>query len=343
MTHNPLRRRLLAGAAAAGGMVALPRMALAKGMVTTAIYPGSWEEAYRSIVAPVLKKEHDVDLQMAPLYAVDQIAKARAARGNPVFDTFLLDPGPRVSAIDAGLFEKFDPSRLANASKLQPGMADEYGVTVAAQFVGIAYNPKKFDKPPTGWTDLFAEPYVSRLGLTGFQTTFGTVSILEMAKAFGGQGTDVEPFFAELKKVLPKVAAIGAPASMASLFQQGQCDIMYTNTQTVGTLKGRGVDIEFVRPSSGVITFFTTLHIAKGAEEVDNAYRYIDTVLSVPVQSELMKAPYFMAPVNADVALDDSLPLKNLSEMSGMVQHDWSRINPLRAGWIERFNREVAR
>jgi putative spermidine/putrescine transport system substrate-binding protein len=55
-----------------------------------------------------------------------------------------------------------------------------------------------------------------------------------------------------------------------------------------------------------------------------------------------MKPPYFMAPVNSKVALDDSLPVKNLSEMSKMIQHDWSKINPLRAEWITRFNKEVS-
>jgi hypothetical protein len=30
---------------------------------------------------------------------------------------------------------------------------------------------------------------------------------------------------------------------------------MYTNTQTVATLKGKGVDIEFVKPESGSIAF----------------------------------------------------------------------------------------
>lgn len=343
MTYSLDRRQLLTGAAALGGLALMPRIAMAAGSVTSAIYPGSWEEAYRSIVAPALKEQYAVDLQMQPLFAVDQIAKARAARGNPLFDTFLLDPGPRVTALQAGLFEPFDASRLDNASKLQPGMADEYGVTVAAQFVGIAYNPKKFSAPPKDWADLFQEPYVSRLGLTGFQTTFGTVSIIEMAKAFGGSETDVEPFFAELKKVLPQIASIGAPANMPSLFQQGQCDIMYANTQTVGTLRSRGVDIEFVKPASGVITFFTTLHIAKGAGNIDNAYRYIDTVLSGPVQEQLMKEPYFMAPVSSDVTLDPALPLHSLDEMASMVQHDWAKINPLRAEWIERFNREVAR
>ena len=89
--------------------------------------------------------------------------------------------------------------------------------------------------------------------------------------------TNVDPALVELKKVLPKVAAVGLPAAMPGLFQQGQCDVMYTNTQTVATLKGRGVDIEFVKPETGAIAFYTTLHIAKGAANVDNAYKYLDT------------------------------------------------------------------
>lgn len=342
---NPLitRRQLMAGAGALSALAIFPKLAFAQqGSATTAIYPGAWEEAYRSIVAEALRETHGIDLQMQPLFAVDQIAQARAARGNPSFDTFVLDPGPRVMAIENGLVDTFDASRLESSTHLVPGMADEYGVPVAAQFVGIAYNPNRFETPPTDWADLFEEPYVSRLGLTGFQTTFGTVSIIEMAKAFGGSEENVEPFFKELQRILPQVATIGTPASMPSLFQQGQCDIMYTNTQTVGTLRARGVDIEFVRPSSGVITFFTTMHIARGAREVANAYKYIDTVLSTPVQQQLMQDPYFMAPVNSEVTLADDLPLSDMSEIAGMIQHDWSLINPRRAEWIERFNREVA-
>ena len=262
---------------------------------------------------------------------------------SPPFDAFVLDPGPRITAINDGLFEKFDRSKLPNAAKVPAGLVDEWGVGVAAQFVGIGYNPKKVPNPPKSWGDLFKEPYVSRLGLTGFQTTFGTVSIIEIAKVFGGSETNVEPFFTEIKKVLPKIAAISAPAAMPGLFQQGQFDIMYTNTQTVGTLKARGVDIEFAKPESGTIAFFTTMHLAKGATDAANAYKYFDTVISAPVQEGLMKAPYFLAPVNKDVALGNDLPLKNLDEMDKFVRHDWSKINPLRAGWIERFNKEVAK
>jgi putative spermidine/putrescine transport system substrate-binding protein len=208
--------------------------------------------------------------------------------------------------------------------------------------VGIGYNPKKQPRPK-GYPDLLKEPWVSRLGMTGFQTTFGTVSIIEIAKQFGGSETNVEPFFVEIKKVLSKVAAIGAPASMPALFQQGQCDITYTNTQTVATLRGRGVDIEFVKPESGAVAFFTTMHIARGSKEHDNLYKYFDTVISAPVQAALMQPPNNFIPVNRDVKLASDLPMASLDEMAKFVRHDWAKINPLRAGWIERFNKEVSK
>ena len=84
---------------------------------------------------------------------------------------------------------------------------NEWGVGVNAQVVGIAYNPKKLPAPK-GWKDLFTDPWVSRLGLTGFQTTFGTVSLIEIAKVFGGSETNVDPALVELKKVLPKTGML---------------------------------------------------------------------------------------------------------------------------------------
>jgi putative spermidine/putrescine transport system substrate-binding protein len=343
MMHTRVtRRQFLAGAAATVGAITLGRPAQAKGSVTAAMYPGTWEEAFRAHVVPALKSAHDVELEMTPLFAVDQIAKAQAARGAPPFDAFVLDPGPRVTGIDRGLFEKFDARRLKNVRRLPAGMTDDWGVTVAAQVVGIGYNPKKLPRPKS-WTDLLKDPWVSRLGMTGFQTTYGTVSIIEIAKQYGGSETNVEPFFVEIKKVLSKVSAIGAPASMPALFQQGQCDITYTNTQTVATLRGRDVDIEFVKPESGAVAFFTTMHVAKGSKELENAYKYFDTVISAPVQTALMQPPNNFIPVNRDVKLAADLPMTSLDEMAKFVRHDWSKINPLRAGWIERFNKEVAK
>jgi putative spermidine/putrescine transport system substrate-binding protein len=339
---RPDRRQMMGGAAALAGITLFGRPAVAKGSVTAAIYPGNWDEQYRAIVLPALKKAHDVDLALEPLFAVDQIAKVVAARGVAPFDSFVLDPGPRVTAIERGLLEPFDGKQLTNASKLAAAGIDGWGAAVNSQIVGIAYNPKKLPKPKS-WKDLFQEPYASRLGLTGFQTTFGTVSLIEMAKAFGGSEANIEPIFAEIKKILPKIAAVTAPAALPGMFQQGQIDITYTNTNNVTSLKERGVDIEFVAPEEGAITFVTTLHITKGAENKENAYKYIDTAIATAVQEALMKSPAGLLPTNKEVALAGDQPIKSLDDLSKLVTHDWTKINPQRAAWIERFNKEVTK
>ena len=150
--------------------------------VVATTYPGTWEDAYRTVVAPMLKKKDDIDLELAPLFAMDQIGKAKAARGAPPFDVFVLDPGPRIVGLEGGLFEKFDAKKLSNLAKLPAGFTDDVGVHVSAQVVGIAYNPKKVPAPK-GWADLLKDPWVSRLGITGFQTTFGTSSLIETQQA----------------------------------------------------------------------------------------------------------------------------------------------------------------
>ena len=341
---HPIPRRALLGTATAALGLSAPARGQRRGTVsvTSAVYPGAWEEAFREHVAPPLKRAHNVELELQPLFAVDQVAKFAASRGAPPFDCFVLDPGPRITAIERGMFERFDAAKLGNRAQLPPSAADEWGVGCAAQVVGIAYNPKKVPKPG-GYADLLRDPWVSRLGITGFGTTFGTISLIEMAKVFGGSETNIEPALAELKRALPRIAAVGAPAAMPGLFQQGQCDVMYTNTQTVTTLRDRGVDIEFAVPSSGTSSFFTTLHIAKGSENAEAAYRYIDTVVSRPVQEALMGAPFNFVPVNREVPLAAGLPMRSLDDMARFNTHDWSKINPLRGAWIERFNREMAR
>lgn len=338
------RRRLLQGAAAFGAASALPAsLARASGSLAAAIYPGTWDEAYRSVVAPLLAEKYGVDVAFDPLWAVDQVTKARAGRGIAPFDCFVLDPGPTAAAREADLFEPIDASMLPSAANLPEGMISSDAVGVNVQVVGLCYNPTAFPEPPTRWEQLFESPYVERLGLTGFQTTFGTVSLIEMAKVFGGSDTDMEPIFAKLLEALPKVAAVTGPAGLPGLFQQGQIDLMYTNTNNVATLKAQGVDIEFMAPETGAITFSTSLHIVKGSENVEAAHQYIDTAISAEAQSQLQLSPYNMIPVNKEVALSDALYIKSIDELADMVVHDWSVINPQRADWIERFNKEITK
>ena len=75
------------------------------------------------------------------------------------------------------------------------------------------------------------------------------------------------------------------------------------------------------------------LHIDMGARKAQWFYG----------KEALTKPPYNFIPVNKDVPLPDYLPMKSLDEMASYVNHDWAKINPLRAGWIEKFNKEMAK
>ena len=338
------RRTLLAGGAVLATTTVLPRPARAAGRIVAPVYPGPWEEAYRAVVLPAVKKTQDIDTVLTPLLALDQVAKVKASRSTPPFDVFLLDPGPVVIAAEDGLIDKFDPSRCKNISNLQKSFYDDSGVAVAAQIVGIAYNPKKVERPK-GWKDLFEPKYYGKVGISGFGTTFGTSSLIEISKQYGGSMTNVDPAFDQLKKWLPHVGVIAQnPVAVNTLFQQGQMDVTYTNFQTVSTLKGRGVDIEFVKPDTGPIAFYTTLHVVKNAANKDNAYKYIDTILSTEVQAALQKPPYNLLSVNKNVPLQPDMPadlVKSHAELASFVHHDWRVIAPLRAARIELFNKEI--
>jgi putative spermidine/putrescine transport system substrate-binding protein len=198
---------------------------------------------------------------------------------------------------------------------------------------------------PKGWKDLFEAKYNGKVGISGFGTTFGTSSLIEISKLYGGSLTNVDPAFEQLKKWLPNVAVIAQnPVAVNTLFQQGQMDVTYTNFQTVSTLKARGVDIEFVKPETGPIAFYTTLHVVKNATNKDNAYKFIDTVLSTEVQTALQKPPHGLLSVNKNVSLQPDFPsdiVKSHAELASFVHHDWRQINPHRAAWIERFNKEI--
>ncbi len=103
------------------------------------------------------------------------------------------------------------------------------------------------------------------------------------------------------------------------------------------------MDIEFIVPETGAITFSTSLHIVKGSENLDAAHKYIDTAISAEAQSQLQLPPYNMIPVNKEVELAETLYIKSVDDLAGMVVHDWSVINPQRADWIERFNKEITK
>jgi len=176
---------------------------------------------------------------MTPLFAVDQIAKAQAARGAPPFDAFVLDQAPAYRHRSRALREIRGPAAQERRPAAR-GHGRRLGVTVAAARVVARYNPQELLRDRR--VDRSAEgPWVSRLGMTGFQTTYGTVSIIEIAKHSAARRTKSSRSSSRSRRCCPRSRPSERRRRCPRCSSRGSATSPDTNTQTVATLRGRDV------------------------------------------------------------------------------------------------------
>lgn len=344
------RRSLLASAAAstaAGVLVSPFGPARAAGTIVATTYPGSFDEAFKSVVGPAFAKTSGGAVTFSPLLNVDQIGKIQASRNNPPFDVVLFDEGPLIPAIQAGILEKFPADKSKAFADIPDAFRhpEGYAPVITVQLIGIAYNPKKITTPPTSWEDLWKPEYKGRVGITGLGSSLGTAFMVEIAKIHGGSETNVEPAFDAIKKLLPNVGAIApSPGALAALFQQGEIDIAFNYWNNVALLAAKGVDIAFAKPKSGAVVVRTSAQIVKNNQDPKLVLDYLDTAMSVDVQKGLEASPWVMMPTNKKVPLSGAnlTVAKSVDDLVGTnVLLDWTKFQSLRGEWISRFNKDV--
>jgi putative spermidine/putrescine transport system substrate-binding protein len=339
-----LTRRSLMAATAASAF-ARGRARAAETLVA-ATFGGTWGEVQKQVLVPAFTKRTGASASLAVMLATEQIAKLTAARGGqPPFDVAILDEGPALDAIDAGLIARYDPAKSPAFSQLLPPFQGAYGPAVTMQAIGIAYNPKTVKTPPTSWDDLWKPEHKGRVGITSLASTLGLAFLLDINRLAGGTEADMTPGFSKLRFLLPNLAAVSANfGAHGALFQQGEIDIGVQNFNFAEELKAKGVPIEFVRPSTGTPAWKTSMHVVQGALKPDLAYAYIDTQITADIQAQMEKAPWNVIPTNKVVAFDGlvaSVIARDPAELQKLVFFDWAKVNKSRAAWTQQFNREI--
>lgn len=342
------RRRfgqLMAGVAASAMLPFSLRALAAAGSATAvaATFPGNWEDAYRTILTPILKKE-GFDLTVSPAMAQDQLAKVLASPGNPPYDTLLMSPGQMTVAIEKDLIQKIDPSRLKNWNLLDPAFQGEYGPTVTVEVNGIAYNPDLVPRPK-GYRDLFENPaYKGLVSWTGFASNTAVMAYTELAKIYGTGPDDMAAVFKLFKEHPEQLTSIvDSTNHQMTLFQQGEIAVFMCSTGNVARLKSLGLNAEFVHPESGSPAAPVNIHLTKGSKNLDAAYAYMDAAISQAAQTALMQPPVEMFPTNKNVALTPAIAAYVTREqLKSLVYPDWAAINKNRDNWIRQFDSLVA-
>jgi putative spermidine/putrescine transport system substrate-binding protein len=76
---------------------------------------------------------------------------------------------------------------------------------------------------------------------------------------------------------------------------------------------------------------------------MDLAAAYINAALSPEVQSKMADEPYVIVPTSSKATFSKRLSVyaPNMKAVEAMNGVDWAKLNPRRAEYIDRFNREV--
>lgn len=312
--------------------------------VVAAVFPGTWEDAYRTIVAPVVA-EAGFDITIAPAMAQDQVGKMMASGGTPPYDALLVSPGQTAMLKEAGLIVEIDPSRLKNWDLLIDSAKTPYGPSVTVEVNGIAYNPETVPKP-TGYRDLFENPaYENRVAWIGFGSNTATMAWSEIAKIYGGGADDMQPVFDLISESLDSIGAIATSGNaQMTMYQQGEIDVFMASTGNVARLRSLDLPAEFAHPETGSPAVPVTIHMAKGAADPDAVYAYMDAAISTAVQARLAEAPTGYIPTNAEVPFTDIiLQFVTPEQLANTVFPDWETIGEHRAEWTAEFDRVVAK
>jgi putative spermidine/putrescine transport system substrate-binding protein len=349
MTMSHSRRLFLKSTAALGAAQlaghAGPAFAAGK-TISATTFPGAWESAHRSILLPAFAKATGGSTNLVSSLAVDTVSKMIASKANPPYDVVILDEGPYMAALQHDIFEKVTVDKVPNMKDLPAKFIDPrgLGVFVSGQIIGIAYNTDRIKTPPRSWNDLLKPEYKGRVGLAGMGSTLIAAWMVEMARLNGGSEDNMEPAFQFIKKLLPNVSAVApSPGALATLFQQGQIDISVHYNNNVGDLQAKGVPVALAKPDTGFIHIKSTMHIAKNARNPELAAAYINAALSPKVQSTIADDPYLIVPTSNKAVFSKGLLAyaPNMKAVEAMSAVDWSKLNPRRAEYIDRFNREV--
>jgi putative spermidine/putrescine transport system substrate-binding protein len=346
MTMN--RRSMILTALTASAMHLVPGIGLAQAKrLVFATFQGSFEEAYRDVLVPVLRKNSGADITLDPQLAADMFAKVKASAGKPPFDVMMQDPGPSLQAVEQGLVEPYPVARSKHFADLIASAQLPNGPGIFRQAIGLTYNPETVKKPPTSWLDLWDRRFAGRVGITGPGNSMGASFFVEIARLHGGSEADGGPAFKALAKFKSDLAAIANPAALATLFQQGQIDIAPGSFNQIQVLKAQGVPVEFVVPTEGAVAYSSVLHIIKNTQQLDLAFALIEGALSPQVQTALMQEPYQLIPTNSKVKLSGAvsklMPDDPAAQAKRFVTQDWAEINKHRPDWIQQFDRDMQR
>jgi putative spermidine/putrescine transport system substrate-binding protein len=343
----PTLRKL--GLAAAAMVLSLSAASADEPTLYVGAYGGSFEQMLRKDVIPAFSQANGgAKVVVVPGDSTTTLAKLQAQKGKAGMDVAFLDDGPMYQAIQLGFCGKLADAPVYKDLYDIARFKSDNAVAVGLIATGIAYNTRLFKAkgwaPPTSWKDLSDPKYKGRMVMPSIKNTYGLHALLVEAQINGGSDTNIDPGFKVMEKsIAPNVLSFDpSPGKIAELFQDDEIALAVWGNGRVQALRQQGIPVEFVYPKEGAVALGMGVCVVDKSANEALAQKFVQYVLSPPVQAILADSQG-VAPANRKTQLPPEVAARvpGPDVIGKLIRVDWDVVNPKRADWTQRWNREI--
>ena len=246
------------------------------------------------------------------VYDSNDVLETKLLAGNTGYDLVVPSGYFLARQIQAGIFQEIDRSKIPNWQNLDPELmaqAAKYDPDNAHALIymwgttGLAYNVDKVkerlpEAPLDSWKLLFDPAVAGKLKDCGIMVLDAADDVLPSALTFIGENPDskdpkvLEKGAEVVQKVRPSIRKFHSSENINALANGDIClSLMFSGDAGIAATRAEeaknGVDIEYVIPQEGAQLWFDMMAIPTDAQNVENAYAFINYLLEPEVMAKI--------------------------------------------------------
>jgi putative spermidine/putrescine transport system substrate-binding protein len=305
------------------------------------------ENFVKAVIEPFMAANPDIEVEYQEgENSSKMLATVRTQKDDPQVDIVMMDSAIADIGNKEGLFQALDPAKVPNLADLYPQAKthDNFGPAVTFDNLVIVYHKDKVTTPMTSWKDLWRPELKGHVWLPNPPDIQALSLIVLTARMHGGNETNVDPAFAELKKLAPSVAQWGPAATAVQQgLTQGELWAGVFWNARAQLFQKSGAPVIVSLPKEGSVFQINTLNLVKGSKKAEAAQKFINYAISPEAQAAFSSAMYY-APVNAKTQLRSEVLERTASgtdQRAKLLVLDMDYIVTVRDGWGERWKKEL--
>lgn len=290
----------------------------------------TWNGMFPQEVLDGFEEEYGVKINFANFdYDEEMLAKLETAKGGE-YDLIIADDYIIEIAIEEGLVQKLDKSKLDNYSNIDPAFqgqfydeTDEYTVPYGAGIPLIVYDPAAVDVEIKGYEDLWDASLEDNIALLGNYRVINGMVLKTMGKSFNETDPAVlEEMRQKLLTLAPNVRLISDNNTQDYLIS-GEAAVGFIYTSQVTMALAAREDLKVVYPEEGLGFGIMAGFIPSQAPNSDAAHAFLNYLLRPEIAAQCFEFIGYVCTNKAAVPYMSEAAQKSLALPEGATEGEF--------------------